>query len=382
MSAVEPNKAVTYQQRIFGSLSSAGRSIFPAFLAIVLALLLSGIIMLVMGYNPVAAYIALVDSAFGSSSAIGTTITKALPLLIAGLGVIIAYRAEIFNIGIEGQILIGGVFAAAVTTTFSGLPPLLHIPLGLVAGVLGGMFYAYLPGWLRAYRGINEVIVTLLLNYVAVLLVSWVVRGPLRAPGQLFAKSANVVEAAQLPMLLPEFRLHPGIFIALILLALGYFYLWRTVSGFNIRFVGANPRAAEAAGVKVPRTIMTAMLVSGGLGGLAGAIHLQGTEQRMLETFLGGYGYDSIAAALVGQLHPAGLLLGGFFFGALRAGSNGMQISVGIPSTLIFVIQGIVIVFVLASYHIRFGWRWWKREKELDVGLGPDASDASTESCD
>ena len=156
---------------------------------------------------------------------------------------------------------------------------------------------------------------------------------------------------------------------------LGYFYLWRTVFGFNIRFVGANPRAAEAAGVNVSRTILWSMLISGGCGGLAAAVHLMGTERRLLETFLSGFGYDSIAAALVGQLHPAGLLLGGFFFGALRAGSNGMQISVGIPSTLIFVIQGVIIVFVLASYNIRFGRHWWKRGTAREAGAAADAVD-------
>ena len=380
MTTVQLKKDTPLHMRLLGYLTSAGKALLAPLIAVFLSLVVCGIIIFLLGFDPLESYIALFQSAFGNKSALGTTIVKSMPLLIGGLAITIAYRAEIFNIGIEGQIAIGGLFATWATTTFSGLPPYLHIPLGLVAGIVGGMLFAFLPGWLKATRGINEVIITLLMNYVALLIVSWAVRGPLRAPDQLFAKSAQVVDAARLPILAPEYRLTPAIFVAVILLVLGYFYLWHTVSGFNIRFVGANPRAAEAAGVNVKRTILWSMLISGGLGGLAGALHLMGTEHRMLETFLVGYGYDSIAAALVGQLHPFGVLLGGVFFGALRSGSNGMQILVGIPSTLIFVIQGIIIVFVLASYHIKFGKRWWKREKELDVGLEEEDKSLPTES--
>ncbi|NPV77345.1 MAG: ABC transporter permease [Anaerolineae bacterium] len=346
---------------------SSWKRLAPPFIAIAAALIVCGVLMLFMNFNPLLAYQALFESAIGNKSAIGTTIIKSLPLLITGLAVTIAYRTEIFNIGVEGQILVGGIFAIWVGTKVSGLPSFIHIPLCMIAGMAGGMAYALLPAWLKAKRGINEVIVTLLLNYVAALLLSWAVRGPLREPGQLYAKTAEIAETARLPILVPEMRLHPGIFIALILITLGYFFLWHTVPGFNIRFVGANQRAAEAAGINVPKTMMTSFLISGSLAGLAGTLHIIGTEYRMLESFLSGFGYDAIAAALVGQLHPLGVLLGGFFFGALRSGSNGMQISLGIPSTLIYVIQALIILFVLASYHIRFGWRWWKREKQRDV---------------
>jgi general nucleoside transport system permease protein len=374
MSASQKQKVQTLTDSLGRYFPSGDNILLRPFLAMLLALLVCGVIIWVMGYNPIEAYFALVESSFGSKSAIGTTIVKSMPLIIGGLAITIAYRAKIFNIGIEGQIAIGGVFAAWATTTFTGLPSYLHIPLGMIAGIFGGMLYAFLPGLLKAKWNINEVIVTLLMNYVAVLLISWAVRGPLRAPGQLFAKSAQVVENAQLPILLTEFRLNPGIFIALVLLILGYFYLWHTVAGFNVRFVGANPRAAEAAGINVPRTILFTMLISGGLGGFAGAIHLQGTEHRLLETFMAGYGYDSIAAALVGQLHPIGVLFGAFFFGILRSGSIGMQISVGIPSTLIYIIQGITIVFILASQHIRFGGRRWRGKKDKEIKLEADTT--------
>lgn len=347
-------------------LSSTWKKIAPPLVAVAAALLVSGLLMLTMGFNPLKAVYALFESAIGNKSAIGTTIIKSLPLLITGLAVVIAYRAEIFNIGVEGQILVGGIFATWVGVKVTGLPSLAHIILVIAAGMIGGAIYALLPALLKAKRGINEVIVTMLMNYVAALLLSWVVRGPLREPGQLYAKTAEVATTARLPILVPEMRLHPGIFIALLLILLVYFFLWYTVPGFNIRFVGSNPRAAEAAGINVSRTIMVSFLLSGSLAGLAGTLHIIGTEYRMLETFLSGFGYDAIAAALVGQLHPFGVLLGGFFFGALRSGSNGMQISLGIPSTLIYVIQALIILFVLASYHIRFGLKWWKREKQLD----------------
>ncbi|MCL4299015.1 MAG: ABC transporter permease [Anaerolineae bacterium] len=319
-----------------------------------------------MSVNPLGAYAALFDGAVGNVSALGTTITKALPLLIGGVGVTIAYRAGIFNIGVEGQIILGGIFATWVSTKVIGLPSWLHLILALTAGAIGGMTWAFLPGWLKAVRGINEVIVSLLMNFVAALLLSWIVRGPLQEPGQAYAKTAEVAESARLPLLWPELRLHLGFFFALVIIAFGYWLLWRTTLGFRIRYVGVNPRAAEAAGIPVARTMLTAMLLSGSIAGLAGAVHLLGSEYRMLETFLQGAGYDSIAAALVGALHPFGVFVAGFFFGALRAGSNNMQISVGIPVTLLYIIQALIILFILASYHIRYGRRWWYKERATE----------------
>ena len=186
MTAAAQPKTLPLPQRLLRAPAAAARRLLPPLVAILLAMFVCGIIIAVMGYNPVAAYVALLESAIGSKSSIGTTIAKSLPLLIAGMGVIIAYRAEIFNIGIEGQILVGGLFSAWVTTTFTGLPAVIHVPLGLAAGIFGGALYAYIPGWLRAKKGINEVIVTLLMNYVAALLASWAVpRPPARARAAL-----------------------------------------------------------------------------------------------------------------------------------------------------------------------------------------------------
>ncbi|MFN8457065.1 MAG: ABC transporter permease [Anaerolineae bacterium] len=354
--------------------------IIPPMLAVLAALMVSAALIALMGVNPFDAYVALFDGAIGNVSALGTTIVKALPLLICGVGVTIAYRAGIFNIGVEGQIMLGGIFATWVGTKVSGLPAWLHISLALLAGVAGGMAWALLPGWLKAGRGINEVIVTLLMNFVAALLLSWMVRGPLQEPGQAYAKTAAVAESAQLPLIWPELRLHLGFFLALLIIGLGYWLLWRTTWGFKIRYVGINPRAAEAAGIPVTRTMLTAMLLSGGLAGLAGAVHLLGSEYRMLETFLQGFGYDSIATALVGALHPFGVLVAGFFFGALRAGSNNMQISVGLPVTLLYIIQALIILFILASYHLRFGRQWWQKERVAEFDLLNTQKTESTQS--
>ena len=348
-------------------LTKYGRRLYPPLLAIFAALLLSGVVMLIMGYNPQNAYLALIEGAFGNMSAIGTTISKSLPLIIGGMGVIIAYRAEVFNIGVEGQMIMGGIFTCWVATRITGLPSILHIPLALAAGTTAGSLYALLPAWLKAKRNINEVIVTLLLNYVAELILGWAIRGPLNEPGVGYARSSEVLPSAQLPILIPEMRFHPGLIIAVAVLLLGYFFMWHTVPGFKIRYVGANKRAAEASGVNLYKTIMTATLLSGAISGLAGSVHLLGTDHRLFETFLDGFGYDAIAAATVGQLHPLGLFLGGLFFGSLRSGSNNILIEEGIPSTLIYVIQAFIILFVLASYHVRFGLRWWKRECHEDL---------------
>ena len=348
-------------------------------LAVTAALLLSGILMLVMGYNPLLAYVALFEGAFGNMSAIGTTINKSLPLIIGGMGVIIAYRAEVFNIGIEGQMIMGGIFSCWVATRISGLPPLLHILLALAAGTAAGMLYALLPAWLKARRNINEVIVTLLLNYVAELILGWAIRGPITEPGQGYARSAEVFTSAQLPILIPAMRFHPGLIIAVFILILGYFFMWHTVPGFNIRYVGANKRAAEAAGISIYKTIMLATLLSGAISGFAGSVHLLGTDHRLFETFLDGFGYDSIAAATVGQLHPLGLFLGGLFFGSLRSGSNNILITLGIPSTLIYVIQAFIILFVLASYRIQLGRGWWKRDHKGDLKAQTEREEITSE---
>ncbi|MCX6080305.1 MAG: ABC transporter permease [Chloroflexi bacterium] len=371
MTTINSSFGQNIKTTILQNVRRAGKKLLPPLIAVVFALLVCGVLIFILGYNPINTYLALFDGALATPSAIGTTIIKSLPLLIGGLAVTIAYRAQIFNIGVEGQILMGGVFATLVGTSVVGLPAIVHIPLTLLAGMFGGMLWSFIPGWLKAMRGINEVIITLLMNYIAVLLLSWAVRGPLRLQGQEYAKTANILSSAELPILIPQLRLHPGIFIALILLVAGYWFLWHTVTGFNIRFVGANPRAAEASGINVKRTMLTAMLISGSLAGLAGAIHLLGSEHRMLESYLTGYGYDSIATALVGQLHPFGVLVAGFFFGGLRAGSNSMQVLEGIPVTLIYIIQALIILFILSSNFIRFGKHWVKQEREQDIEQHP-----------
>ena len=335
--------------------------------AILLAFAVGSLIILAKGVNPLEAYAALFRGAFGGLDSIGTTIRKATPLLLTGLAVVLGYRGGVFNIGAEGQLILGAMAATAVGVRFQGAPVWLHVPLCLLAAGLAGGLWAALPGFLKAVRGFNEVITTLMMNYIAVQLLAWTVRQDavhgltwriwqylgLKDGTQPFPRSATIFESAQLPVLWPQMRLNLGAVVAVLAAIFVFILLWRTAFGFGIRTVGSNARAARYAGMKVARTIMTTMLISGMLAGLAGAVEIMGNQGRIIDDFLVNAGYDGIPVALVGQLHPVGALLSALFFGSLRAGSNTMQIAVGVPVSLIYILQALAILFAIAGTVVK-----------------------------
>ena len=320
---------------------------------VLLAFLIGAVLILITGANPVEAYGALLRAAFGSANGFAETMVKATPLILAGLGVMVAYRAQFWNIGAEGQIYLGSILATIVGVSLRGLPLLIHLPLTLLAGVAGGALWGFIPGLLKARFRVNEVITTLLLNYIAIGLTSYLVHNPLRDQASGIPISPQLAESAWLPILLPRTRFHLGIVLAIAAAALIHFLLTRTVLGYRIRAIGEGRRAAQTGGIQVGRTIVLTMILSGALAGLAGAVEIAGVQHRLVEGFSPGYGYLAIAVALLGGLNPFGVTLAAILFAALLNGADAMQRTAEVPITVVFVIEGLVILFVAARVSLR-----------------------------
>jgi len=333
-------------------LRAAAAKLLPIW-AVLLALLLGMVLVRLAGANPLRAYGELLRGAFADVFGFATTLVKTTPLLLAGLGVAVALRAGLFNIGAEGQIYLGGLAAALVGLYLHGLPPLMHIPLVLVAAFIAGGVWAIVPVLLKVFRGVNEVITTLLMNYVGILLVSFIVGGPLIEPGAPYPYTRPLAPSTTLPVIVPGTDAHAGILLAIVLAVVLHVLFTRTSLGFQLRSVGANPAASAAAGMNVRATLVLAMVVGGGLAGLAGATEVIGLKHRLFENFSPGYGYDAIVVAFLSNGQPLGVVAMAFFFGALRSGANIMQRSVGIPVAIVFAIQGLAVLFLAASLAIQ-----------------------------
>ncbi|HMQ51625.1 MAG TPA: ABC transporter permease [Anaerolineae bacterium] len=322
---------------------------------------------LVAGFDPVETYLTLLKAAFGSPRGIGVTITNATPLLLAGLAVAIPFRCGLLNIGGEGQIYIGGLTATLAALYLPGLPFLLHLPLTLLAGFSGGALWGAIPGWLLAARKLNEVITTIMMNFIGFWLVSFLVHGPLKDPDSFgYAWTAEVPISAQIPLVFRTARINLGIALALICALLAYFLLWRTTLGYEMRAVAAQAQTARFAGIHVERTMILAMLIGGGLAGLAGAAVILGVQLRLSDFFSPGYGFTAIAVALVGRSSPLGVVLAALFFGALENGAGSIERSLGIPQGVASSIQGITLVFILASQSLTIA-HWLQKRRTVQL---------------
>ena len=286
------------------------------------------------------------------------SLVKSIPYMFAGLAVALGFRTGLFNIGVEGQIFLGGIFSVWVGYTFKGLPAIIHLPLAFLAGALGGALWGFIPGLLKAKTGGHEVINTIMMNYIAFRLTDWLLREPMQRPGSTNPISPIIEESAKLPRFFPDpIRFHLGFFVALAVAALVYWFLFKTTLGFEIRAVGTNPDAARYAGMSIVRNFVLVMTLSGALAGLAGASQVLGVDHWVGQGFSAGYGFDSIALALLGKSHPVGVVLAALLFGFLRGGATRMQSMAGIPIDIISVIQGFVIIFVAAPAIIRAIYR-------------------------
>jgi general nucleoside transport system permease protein len=339
-----------------------------------LALALGALLIALAGGNPLVAYWAVLQGAFGDLFGLGATLTKMAPILLAGLGVALALRGGLFNIGAEGQIYLGGLAAAWVGLYVPGLPGLLHVPLALLASAVAGGLWAMLPAWLRVRCGVNEVITTLLMNYVAIHGVSYVVHGPMMEPGAPYPYSPPLLDTAHLPLIIPEADAHAGILLGLAAAIVLHVLLARTSAGYRLQAVGLNPQAAAYGGIPVARTMIGVMVASGALAGLAGAGEVMGLKHRLFDRFSPGYGFDAIAAAFLAGSQPLLVVPTALFFGALRSGGNLMQRAVGTPVAIVIVIQGLAIFFLTLGLVVA---QWGPARRFLQQGMAVLAPEAT-----
>jgi general nucleoside transport system permease protein len=320
--------------------------------AVALALGVTAVLIAISGKNPLVAYVAMVRGAIGSIDRIAFALNKSTPYILGGVGVALCFRARVINIGAEGQIAVGGIAATWVALNIAASSGAIVIPAAMVAAALGGAGWAAFAAAIRLTRGVHEVLCTLLLNFVGLLLVSEVLHGPMGEPGAGFPQSPLFKRPAWLPNLLAGTDLHIGILIAALAVVACHLLLWRTTFGFRLRVLGASPAAAAYAGVSFPRCAFAVMALAGGLAGIAGGIEVLGVHYRLIEGFSLGFGFNAVAVALLASINPIAVLPAGLFLGFLEAGALAMQREVGVPSSLVFVIQGLTMVFVLCAIGI------------------------------
>lgn len=309
---------------------------------------IGALLIMIAGSNPIEAYSELLSGAFGGKRQIQETILRASPLLMMGLGMTVAFRARVWNIGGEGQFFMGALFGGLVALTFPDLHPAILLPAILLAGMIGGVMWALIPGILKVKRGMSEIISTLMLNYIAILLMEYLARGPLQDPDSYLPESAKFVRASRLPQLF-DTRIHVGVVIALILIPVVYVLLWNTPLGFRLRAVGSRQSVAEYAGVNVGRSILFSIAFSGALCGMAGLIEVSTVHFRLKGAISAGYGFTAILVALLGRTHPVGVLIAAIFFAALDVGAQSMHALFGLPITLADAIKAVIVLSVLAA---------------------------------
>jgi general nucleoside transport system permease protein len=337
-------EAHTIRDRIAGALPT----VLSSLLAVAIALLAGGVVIAISGDNPVPAFEALFAGAFGGQRAIAETLALATPLILGGLAFAVAARAGLFNIGIEGQMVLGGMAAGLAAAWDSGWPAVVHLPFAIAAGMVAGGLWGFIPGFLKARTGAHEVITTIMLNYLAYRLSTVVItREDLPLVNPALQATQPAVDAASLPIILEGTRLHAGFLIALVAAAIVWFLLYRTVFGYRVRTVGISRGASAYAGISWGRTISLAMLLSGLLAGIGGAADALGLQGRYYNVSL-GLGFTSIAVGLVGRNQPFGVVLSGLLFGALAAGATKMQNTAGISRDIAYVLLGFVILSVSA----------------------------------
>ncbi len=343
--------------------------------AVVLALAAGAILLLILGADPIKAYATMIDGAFGNQASLFRTLTRATPLLIIAVGICIAFRGGVINIGAEGQVFVGAVGAAAFSLAVGNtLPAPLLALLTLIVGFLAGAVWGGIPGYLKAHFDVNEILSTVMMNEIATQLLIFLLSGPMIDPAEV-QKGTRIPQSAQIPdgswlaRLAPPSQLNIGLFIGLVMAVLVYVLLWRTSIGYKIRAVGLNQFASRYAGISVSRYVMLSLVLSGGLAGLAGATELTGINHRMVEGFAVGYGFSGIVVALFGRLHPIGAIPSAFLFGALLVGADKMQRTMQVPSATVTALQGLIVIFVVSSdFFIR---RYNARRKAREVTTTP-----------
>lgn len=329
-------------------------AVFTTIIALIVALLVVAILLLATGRNPIDAFYYFLRGSFGNVFNAADTFSRVVPLSIAGIGFLIGAQCAVFNVGIEGQLLLGAL-ASAIVGYIIKVPKFIHLPLMLLTGSLVGGLYALIPAWLKTYRKVNEILSTIMLNYPAFFFTHYMVVKVLPIEGVVPA-TPFIEETARFVTLIEDTRLHGGIIVAVLVAVLAYFLLYKTSLGYEMRAVGKNQSAARFHGIHVEKRMILAFFLSGAMAGLAGAVEVAGVHYRFLDQFSPGYGYDSITVAMVGLLNPFGVLISATLFGALKTGILDMAVYTEIPRQLATLINGIVVLFIAAKSMIESGY--------------------------
>lgn len=339
-------------------------------LAILLGLLFGALVMILGGYDPLLAYQSLFKRVFGDLYNFGETIRQITPLILTGLSVAFAFRTGLFNIGAEGQFIMGSLAAVFIGTQFD-LPWFIHAPLALLAGVLAGGLWGAIAGYLKAKRGVHEVITTIMLNWIALFFTNYIISNFLRSPGQQrsdYIKESASISMDTLSVAFDYARLHYGTFLALIAAFIFYIILWKTKQGYELRAVGFNPHASEYAGIDIQKNIIKAMFIGGVFAGLGGAIEVLGVfKYQTMSAAFSGYGFDGIAVALIGANTPIGIILAAILFGVLTYGAAGMKMGAGVPIEVIRIVIALVIFFVAMSGMVTRILAFFKKKKKKEL---------------
>lgn len=338
------------------------KSIASTLMTVLIAVMISSVLILISGNNPFEAFRLMINGAFGSAHKISETLVKAVPLMIMALGTSIAFKNKIWNIGGDGQFTIGAIFSIIIGI-YSNLPPIILVPLAFVCAFVGGGLWAGLAGWLKTKFNASEVITTLMLNYIASYLLTYLVFGPMMDPaGHGFPQTPLLANGARLGLFSADTRVHMGLFIALALMVIMIFF-WRSTLGYKIELMGQGEQVARYAGVNAKRTMILAVFLSGGLAGIAGFNEVYGVHYRLMAEIASGYGSLAIVIALLGDLNPVGIAISAFFFSVLLVGGNTMQRMTDIPYSIVDIIQGLIIIFVITRSTIKIDSikSWFKK---------------------
>jgi len=316
-------------------------------IGLLVALFIFSAILLVMGFNPISSLGAILYGSFGTIFSAGETFVRVTPLLLSALAFLIAFKARFLNIGVEGQLYMGALTAYLVAAQMEGLPAVLSIPLITLASFMGGVAWLAIPLVLKIKLEINEIFPTVVMNFIAMFIISWLCTGPIKDPGALNPQTRVIPQMTWLPLIIPGTRLHVGIIFAFFLAFLMYLILYQTILGYQIRAVGLSSKAAKHGGINLSKSILSVGILSGGLAGLAGMVEVAGTQHLLIEGFSPGFGYQGIAIAALGGFHPIGVVLGSIFFSILLIGGETMQRGDGVPIDMIHILQAVLVLSVL-----------------------------------
>ena len=322
---------------------------------ILASVIVISILLLTVKVSPLTAFGALISGAFGSKLGIINTIVKASPICLCALAVAVAKQAGIFNIGVNGQMTIGALATAVVGVYLKGVPAIIHIPLCLLAGMLGGMLYASIPAIAYIKKKITLIVIFLLMNTMANLIVTWLIFVYLKDPNSMATATYRIQRSAQLPnLMVSPTRLSIAFIITLVVCVIIYLFFYKTTAGYELRVTGLNRQAAIYSGINVNKYLGSSLIIGGALGGLAGGLEILGLYYRMYNGELPSYGFDGIPIAILANNNPIGIIIGSIIFGAIRVGSSTLQVKTGVTSKLVDVIQGVLICFIALEYLFQF----------------------------